>query len=69
MNIAAKPHPEILNGFAEQDENGIDLSHLRANLRLTPTERLERHRGRISYGWRYTVPEPLPDFAAIFDRA
>lgn len=32
------------HGFGEQDENGIDLSHLRANLRLTPTERLEKHR-------------------------
>ena len=31
-------------GYGEQDENGIDLSHLRANLRLTPTERLEKHR-------------------------
>ena len=30
-------------GFGDQDENGIDLSHLRANLRLTPTQRLEKH--------------------------
>ncbi|GAB4459005.1 MAG: hypothetical protein OHK0029_21040 [Armatimonadaceae bacterium] len=28
--------------YGEQDENGIDLSLLRANLRLTPTERLIR---------------------------
>jgi len=26
-----------------QDENGVDLSHLRENLRLTPAERLEKH--------------------------
>ncbi len=32
------------HGFDDQDESGIDLSHLRANLRLTPTERLEKHR-------------------------
>lgn len=31
-------------GFDDQDESGVDLSHLRANLRLTPTERLEKHR-------------------------
>ena len=30
-------------GFGEQDENGIDLSLLRQNLRLTPTERLRKH--------------------------
>jgi hypothetical protein len=29
-------------GYGEQDENGIDLSLLRANLRLTPAQRLER---------------------------
>ena len=28
--------------YGEQDENGIDLSALRRNLRLTPTERLIR---------------------------
>jgi hypothetical protein len=26
----------------EQDENGIDLSHIRANLKLTPRERIEK---------------------------
>ncbi len=31
------------HGYGEQDANGIDLSCLRANLRLTPTERLEKH--------------------------
>ncbi len=30
-------------GYGDQDENGIDLSLLRENLRLTPTERLEKH--------------------------
>lgn len=29
-------------GFGEQDENGVDLSLLRENLKLTPTERLLR---------------------------
>ena len=32
------------SGFGDQDENGIDLSLLRSNLKLTPTERLERTR-------------------------
>lgn len=32
------------HGYGEQDENGVDLSQLRENLRLTPTERLRKHR-------------------------
>lgn len=28
--------------YGEQDENGVDLSLIRANLRRTPTERLRR---------------------------
>ncbi len=32
------------SGYGDQDENGIDLSLLRENLKLTPTERLERMR-------------------------
>ncbi len=30
-------------GYGEQDANGIDLSCLRENLRLSPTERLQKH--------------------------
>lgn len=30
-------------GYGEQDDNGVDLSSLRENLRLTPTERLRKH--------------------------
>lgn len=30
--------------YGQQDESGVDLSLLRQNLRLTPTERMERHR-------------------------
>ena len=36
------------HGFGEQDENGVDISHLRANLRLTPTQRLERHQQALA---------------------
>lgn len=28
--------------FPEQDENGVDLSLIRSNLRLTPTERVRK---------------------------
>ncbi|BDI29098.1 hypothetical protein CCAX7_11490 [Capsulimonas corticalis] len=28
-------------GYGDQDENGVDLTLLRANRRLTPTQRLE----------------------------
>jgi hypothetical protein len=31
------------HGYGEQDANGIDVSCLRANLRLSPTERLKQH--------------------------
>ena len=30
------------SGYGEQDENGIDISLLRENLKRSPTERLER---------------------------
>lgn len=30
------------HGFGEQDENGVDVSLLRENLKLTPTERVQR---------------------------
>ena len=30
--------------YGDQDENGVDISRLRANLKLTPTERVERMR-------------------------
>lgn len=36
--------------FAEvQDENGIDLAHLRQNLKLTPTERVEKLRAYLEF--------------------
>ena len=31
------------HGYGDQDMNGIDLSCLRENLRLSPTERLRKH--------------------------
>ncbi|MBC7527795.1 MAG: hypothetical protein H7308_09615 [Chthonomonadaceae bacterium] len=30
--------------YGDQDENGVDFSRLRANLKLTPTERVEKRR-------------------------
>jgi hypothetical protein len=35
-----KRFQEYTHGYGDQDENGIDLSLLRENLKLTPTERL-----------------------------
>jgi hypothetical protein len=34
---------EYTHGYGDQDENGIDLSLLRENLKLSPTERIEKH--------------------------
>ena len=31
---------QYTHGYGEQDENGIDLSLIRENLKLTPTERV-----------------------------
>ncbi len=35
-------------GFGEQSESGVDISLLRANLKLTPTERIERMRHALA---------------------
>jgi hypothetical protein len=32
-----------MDNFEYQDENGVDLTLIRENLKLTPTERLERN--------------------------
>jgi hypothetical protein len=37
------------HGYGEQDENGIDISLLRENLKLTPTQRLERLAGALAF--------------------
>ena len=54
--------------YGEQDENGIDLSLIRRNLRLTPEERLIRgDRARRNffllrkYGRRYREERPASD--------
>ena len=33
----------VTHSYGDQDENGVDLSLLRANLKLTPTERWRKH--------------------------
>ncbi len=35
-------------GYGEQSESGIDLSLLRENLKLTPTQRIEKMRRALS---------------------
>ncbi|MDQ2686894.1 MAG: hypothetical protein M3Y28_03400 [Armatimonadota bacterium] len=37
------------HGYGDQDENGIDLSLLRENLKLTPTERLDRLQSAVDF--------------------
>lgn len=44
LGAASRPFNSPLLGFSDQNADGVDLYHLRANLRLTPTERLERNR-------------------------
>ena len=51
-------------GFGEQDENGVDVSLLRQNLRLSPWERLEKmERGRPFF--REEDMKPDNDFQRI----
>jgi hypothetical protein len=38
----ARDEPDRLRDYGEQGENGYDLSMFRENLRLTPTERIEK---------------------------
>lgn len=38
----AKVRNDSRLNYGEQDENGVDLSLIRMNLRLTPTERVRR---------------------------
>lgn len=35
--------------YGEQDENGIDLSLLKENLKLTPTQRLAKHNRALAF--------------------
>ena len=35
---------QSISDYGKQDESGIDISLLRANLELTPTERIEKMR-------------------------
>lgn len=39
------------HGYGDQDENGIDLSLLIANLRLTPAERLAKLQAAADFHW------------------
>lgn len=38
----APDRPRAFTPLPEQDENGVDLTLIRANLRLSPTERVRR---------------------------
>jgi len=38
-------------GYGDQDENGVDLSLLRENLRLTPTERILKLQRALRLQW------------------
>lgn len=50
------------HGFGEQDANGVDLSLLRENLRLSPDQRLERLRLGLSLFRSHPLTEPQPPF-------
>jgi hypothetical protein len=50
------------HGFGEQDENGVDVSVLRENLRLTPSQRLQKFQRFLSLYWRDQRGGTEPDF-------
>jgi hypothetical protein len=51
MEPVTQTQPRIINGFEEQDENGIDLSLLRENLKLTPEQRLDKLQAMVDFQW------------------
>src|SRR5919201_1386317 len=53
------------HGFGEQDENGVDVSLLRENLRLTPSQRLERLVAALESDGKTTVIQPQPSFRTV----
>ena len=53
---------DYTHGFGEQDENGVDVSLLRENLRLTPSERVQKFQRFLSLYWRCQRMGPEPDF-------
>lgn len=71
MSSFWKPKPEDIPEFPPQDENGVDLSLVESCLRMTPTERIERHyqarlfveelrrAGERYYGTPFPDPEAL----------
>lgn len=40
---------EYTRGYGEQDDAGVDIGLLRSNLKLTPTERVERLRRCLEF--------------------
>ena len=52
------------HGFGEQDENGVDVSLLRRNLRLSPWERLEKMERELAF-FKEDSMKPDSDFQRI----
>jgi hypothetical protein len=42
-------YQKATTGYGEQSESGIDISLLRENLKLTPTQRIEKMRRALSF--------------------
>lgn len=53
------------HGFGEQDENGIDVSLLRENLRLTPSQRVTKLLRGLVFDRSGKLTELQPDFQAL----
>ncbi len=47
--VARATFQAYTHGYDDQDENGIDRSLLRENLKRTPTERLEKLRRELAF--------------------
>ena len=53
-------------GYGEQDENGVDISLLRQNLRLTPWERLAKLQRELAF-FKEDTMEPSNDFQRVIE--
>lgn len=53
------------HGFGEQDDSGVDISLLRENLKLTPSQRVEKLQRRISPFRATSMTEPPSGFLPL----
>ena len=62
-------YQRAITGYGEQSENGTDLSPIRENLKLTPTQRIEKMRAALSLYREVRRAGIAAGLSSDFDRA